>query len=229
MRHLLSTRDLSRADAMAMLEQAQAEQRLHPRACAGIWNAERRQDDIAVLTDGGEVVLHTLRQQVQSGKPRLALADFVAPHGLGGYAGALQVSVTGGTEWAAEFETQHDSYNALLCAALCNMLAEALAEAAHAVVNGIWPVQDSVSIRPACGYPSQPDHAEKQTVFALLDATRHTGATLTDTFMMNPPASVCALVLNHPQARYFAVGPIAQDQRKDYKSRKSHKNLIKLG
>ena len=207
------------ADARRMLAQAQAEQRLHPRACAGIWNAERRQDDIAVLTDGGEVVLHTLRQQAQSGKPRLALADFMAPHGLGGYAGALQVSVTGGTEWAAEFEKRHDSYNALLCAALCNMLAEALAEAAHAVVNGIWPVQDSVSIRPACGYPSQPDHAEKQTVFALLDATRHTGATLTDTFMMNPPASVCALVLNHPQARYFAVGAIAQDQRDDYRAR----------
>ena len=207
------------ADARRMLAQAQAEQRLHPRACAGIWNAERRQDDIAVLTDGGEVALHTLRQQAQSEKPRLALADFVAPHGLGGYAGALQVSVTGGTEWAAEFEKRHDSYNALLCAALCNMLAEALAEAAHAVVNEIWPAGDGTSIRPACGYPSQPDHAEKQTVFALLDATRHTGATLTDTFMMNPPASVCALVLNHPQARYFAVGAIAQDQCRDYKNR----------
>ena len=207
------------ADARRMLAQAQAEQRLHPRACAGIWNAERRQDDIAVLTDSGEAILHTLRQQTQGGKPRLALADFVALQGQGGYAGALQVSVIGGVEWSAEFENRHDSYNALLCAALCNMLAEALAEAAHTVVNEIWPAKDSVSIRPACGYPSQPDHAEKQTVFALLNATRHTGATLTDTFMMNPPASVCALLLNHPQARYFAVGPIAQDQRHDYQAR----------
>lgn len=207
------------ADARQMLVQAQAEQRLHPRACAGIWNAERRQDDIAVLTEGGEVILHSLRQQTQSPRPRLALADFVAPQGQGGYVGALQLSVTGGSEWAAEFEKQHDSYNALLCAALCNMLAEALAEASNAVINEIWPVQGSVSVRPACGYPSQPDHAEKQTVFDLLNATLHTGATLTDTFMMNPPASVCALVFNHPQARYFAVGAIAQDQRQDYQNR----------
>ena len=208
------------ADARNMLSQAQVEQHLHPRACAGIWNAERRQDDIAVLPEGGEpVILHTLRQQKRSNRPRLALADFVAPSGQGGYAGALQLSVTGGSEWAAEFEKQHDSYNALLCAALCNMLAEALAEASNAVINEIWPVQDSVSVRPACGYPSQPDHAEKQTVFSLLNATQHTGASLTDTFMMNPPASVCALVFNHPQAKYFAVGPIAQDQRRDYRSR----------
>lgn len=207
-------------DARALLARAQSESRLKARAVVGIWPAHRAGDDI-VVEDG--TVLRTMRQQTLSDKPRLALADFVAPQGQGGYVGALQLSVTGGEEWAAEFDAAHDTYNSLLCSALCNMLAEALAECTHGVINQIWqPVGGDArtSVRPACGYPSQPDHSEKETIFSLLDATARTGATLTDTYMMQPAASVCALVFNHPQARYFAVGPIGDDQRADYAARR---------
>ena len=205
------------ADARALL--AQAPEKLHARAVFGVWPAARVQDDV-VLENG--TVLHTMRQQKASERPRLALADFVAPQGQGGYAGALQLSITGGDAWAAEFNAVSDTYHALLSAGLCSMLAEALAECSQDCINELWPVEGSHAIRPACGYPSQPDHREKETVFALLDATAHTGATLTETAMMNPAASVCALLFNHPQAKYFAVGPIGDDQRSDYEQRSGH-------
>lgn len=203
-------------EARELLQRAEREKRLHARAVFGIWRANRDGDDIRV--EGGRV-LHSLRQQKESSKERLALADFVAPAGHEGYAGALQVSVTGGDAWAAEFNAANDSYNALLCGALCSMLAEALAEVCNRCANEVWPTDGSCSIRPACGYPSQPDHAEKRSIFALLNATEHTGATLTEHDMMHPLSSVCALLLNHPQARYFAVGPIGDDQRADYAAR----------
>ena len=205
------------ADARALLKLAP--EKLHARAVFGIWPAARIQDDV-LLEDG--TVLHTLRQQKCSERPRLALADFVAPQGLGGYVGALQLSITGGDAWAAEFNAVSDTYHALLSAGLCSMLAEALAECSQDCINEIWPAAGSNAIRPACGYPSQPDHREKETVFALLNAMDHTGATLTDTAMMNPAASVCALLFNHPQAKYFAVGPLGDDQRADYEQRSGH-------
>lgn len=203
------------ADARALMQQAQ--EKLQARAVFGIWPAAAVQDDV-VLADG--TVLHSLRQQKCSERPRLALADFVAPAGQGGYVGALQLSVTGGEAWAAEFNAQHDTYHALLVSALCSMLAEALAECSQDCVLTLWPESaGSRMIRPACGYPSQPDHREKETVFRLLDAAAHTGASLTETYMMQPVASVCALIFNHPDARYFAVGPIGDDQRADYERR----------
>lgn len=204
-------------DARRLLAEAPA--KLKARAVFGIWPAARVQDDV-VLENG--TVLHTLRQQKASDRPRLALADFVAPQGQGGCVGALQLSITGGAEWSAEFDAAGDTYHSMLCAALCSMLAESLAECAQDCINEVWPVEGSCAIRPACGYPSQPDHREKETVFALLNATEHTGATLTETAMMNPVASVCALLFNHPAAKYFAVGPIADDQRFDYEQRSAH-------
>ena len=208
--------DVLRADAEAILAQAISESRLKAKACCGIWPAERAVDDI-VLQDGTR--LYTMRQQAVSDSPRLALADFVAAQG--GYVGAMQVAICGAEEWAAEFNVANDPYSALLVAAVANMLAEALAECTQAVIESeLWPVTNSRMIRPACGYPSQPDHSEKQTVFALLDATHHTGTTLTETCMMQPVASVCALVFNHPAAQYFAVGHIGDDQRADYEARK---------
>ena len=83
----------------------------------------------------------------------------------------------------------------------------------------VWPVEVSAMVRPACGYPSQPDHQEKRTVFSLLNAGELTGTSLTETCMMQPSAAVCALVFNHPQARYFALGPIGDDQKADYAAR----------
>ncbi len=201
------------ADARSLMQQARAEGRLQARACLGIWPASSQGDDI-VLENG--TVLHSLRQQKQSDKARLALADFVSPQG--GFAGALQGSIGGADAWAAELKAAGDEYKALLVQALACMLAEALAEAAQVQAETLWPGEGTL-IRPACGYPSQPDHEEKRTVFALLDATTHTGATLTDSAMMQPLASVCALFLKHPQARYFTVGPIGEDQRADYAAR----------
>ena len=203
------------ADARAMLRTAEREGRLHARAAFGIWPAVREGDDIRVV-DGP--VLHTLRQQKQSDKPRLALADYLPPAPRTGYVGAMQLSVTGVDEWVEEL----DAYSDLLCRALASMLAEALAECTQARVDELWPLGSAVSIRPACGYPSQPDHEEKRTVFSLLDAPARTGASLTETCMMRPAASVCALIFHHPAARYFAVGPLGEDQRADYETRSGH-------
>ncbi len=201
------------ADARSLMEKVRAEGRLQARACYGIWPAHAVGDDIE-LENGTR--LHTLRQQKESSQPRLALADFVAPAPHAGYVGAMQASVTGAVAWAAEFESAGDTYNALLCTALSCMLVEALAECTQAAVERVWP---GTVIRPACGYPSQPDHAEKRAIFDLLHAAEHTGATLTDSCMMQPLASVCALLFNHPKARYFAVGAMGDDQRADYEAR----------
>ncbi len=212
--------DALRADAEALLERAIAEGRLQARGCFGIWPAQKRGEDI-LLPEG--VALYSLRQQRVSDAPRLALADFVAEQG--GYVGAMQVVIAGAEEWAAELNAANDPYNALLVAAVANMLAEALAECTQGVLEQLWSVEGSKMVRPACGYPSQPDHAEKRTIFALLDATAHTGTTLTETCMMQPPSAVCALVFNHPHASYFAVSAIGDDQRADYAARTQREKL----
>ena len=207
------------ADADAMLADATQGGWLHARACFGVWPAHSRGDDICVA-DGP--VLHTMRRQKQSDICP-ALADFVPPPGVPGYVGAMQLSISGADARCAAWEAEGDTYNALLCRALANMLAEALAECTERCVNELWPLADGVvSIRPACGYPSQPDHAEKRTVFDLLDAPARTGASLTDSFMMQPAASVCALIFHHPAARYFSVLPLGDDQRADYEARSGH-------
>ncbi len=209
--------DKLRADAEALLQQALKENRLQARSCFGIWPASRCGDDMH-LADG--TVLYSLRMQKISDNPRLALADFVDAEQ--GYVGAMQLSITGADEWSAELNAANDPYNALLIAAIANMLAEALAECTQDCVEQVWPVADSAMVRPACGYPSQPDHQEKRTVFSLLNATERTGTTLTETCMMQPASAICALIFNHPQARYFAVGPIGDDQRADYEARSGH-------
>ncbi len=207
-----------RADAEGLLERALRENRLQARSCFGIWPATRQQDDIVVQ---GGTVLHSIRQQKISEQPRMALADFVDARQ--GYVGAMQMAITGADEWSAELYAANDPYNALLIAALANMLAEALAVCTQDCVAQFWPVVASSMVRPACGYPSQPDHREKLTVFALLNAAEHTGTTLTETCMMQPASAVCALIFNHPDAHYFAVGPIGDDQRSDYEARSGHK------
>ena len=210
--------DKLRADAEALLQQALKENRLQARSCFGIWPASRCGDDMHLP---GGTVLYSLRMQKISDNPRLALADFVDAEQ--GYVGAMQMSITGADEWSAELNAANDPYNALLIAAIANMLAEALAECTQDCVEQVWPVAGSAMVRPACGYPSQPDHQEKRTVFSLLNATERTGTTLTETCMMQPASAICALIFNHPQARYFAVGPIGDDQRTDYESRSGHR------
>ncbi|HVM98950.1 MAG TPA: methionine synthase [Caulobacteraceae bacterium] len=230
------------ADAQAMLKQIVDERWYQARGVAGFWPANADGDDIVLYTDdtrGAERArLHTLRQQMPKSGDRanVAMADFVAPVGgpadyVGGFA------VTGGLgelEVAARFKAAGDDYSAILATALADRLAEAFAEALHRRVRtelwGFVPdepfdlefmlAEKFRGVRPAPGYPCQPDHTEKRVLFELLDATRNAGIELTESFAMTPPASVSGLYFAHPQAHYFGVGKIERDQAQDYARRK---------
>lgn len=97
---------------------------------------------------------------------------------------------------------------------------EAFAAIAHDKLRLLWNIPEGAGVRPACGYPSQPDHQEKETVFTLLHAREEAGMSLTETWMMQPVSSVCALVFSHPESTYFSVGVTGEDQQEDYASRK---------
>jgi len=230
-------------DGQRLLEQIVRERRFRPRGVIGLFPANAREDDIEVYADGDRAtvraVLHHLRQQAEKppGRPNMCLADFIAPQEtqLRDWIGAFVVT-TGPEvdEMAAELERQHDDYNAILVKALGDRLAEAFAERLHERVRReYWGYARDESlgnddlirekytgIRPAPGYPACPDHSEKQTLFALLDATHATGVTLTESGAMWPPAAVSGWFFAHPEAFYFGVGKIAKDQVEDYARRK---------
>ena len=165
-----------------------------------------------------------------------SLADFVAPveSGRKDYIGAFAVTAgIGADELAKKFDSQLDDYNSILTKALADRLAEAFAEYLHAEVRKAWGFgrneqlssEDLIAekyrgIRPAPGYPAQPDHTEKRTLFKLLDAERATGIRLTESYAMHPAASVSGLYFAHPESRYFAVDRITRDQVEDYARRK---------
>lgn len=180
-----------------------------------------------------------LRQQraKADGRASRCLADYVAPAaaGVGDYAGLFAVTAGLGIEKKiAEFEAVHDDYQAILLKALADRLAEALAEYLHLHVRrDSWgyAAQESLEndeligekyqgIRPAPGYPACPDHSEKEKIFRLLEAPAHAGMELTSGFAMLPAASVCGYYFSHPQAEYFVLGPILEDQAEDYARRK---------
>ena len=171
------------------------------------------------------------------GKPNLALADFVAPKetGLSDYVGGFAVTAGIGEEdIARRFERANDDYSKIMVKALADRLAEAFAEALHEKVRReLWAyapgekltneeliAEAYAGIRPAPGYPAQPDHTEKRTLFALLDAEKATGLKLTEFFAMWPAAAVSGFYFSHPEARYFGVGKIGRDQVADYAARK---------
>ncbi len=221
-------------DARALLDEVERDGLLSPTAVYGLFPARADGDDVRLDTKAGGAVLHTLRQQTQKtpGKPNRALADFVAP--AGDHVGAFVVSVHGAEALAAEARAAHDDYRAILAQSLADRLAEACAEWLHAHVRreawGYAPGEslsdDEIlreryrGIRPAPGYPAQPDHTEKVTLFRLLDAEHHTGAGLTEHLAMTPPATVCGVYFAHPDAAYFNVGPLGRDQVEDYAARK---------
>ena len=184
--------------------------------------------------------LYGLRQQLRrrDGKPNLSIADFVAPASaaVSDHIGAF--AVTAGPEEIAiaeRFEAANDDYSSILVKALADRIAEALAEYIHARVRReIWGYapdepfspQEMIGepyrgIRPAPGYPSQPDHSEKVTIFDLLDAERRIGLGLTESFAMWPGSSVSGLYFAHPDAKYFAVGRVQRDQVESYAERKN--------
>lgn len=200
-------------------------------------------DDIEVYSDdtrkGVKRILHTIRTQTRKSDrlPNLALADFIAPKesGAGDYIGAFAVTAGIGIEKLVEkFERDHDDYNSIMVKALADRLAEAFAEHLHERVRkefwGYAPDENFENddlireqyrgIRPAPGYPAQPDHTEKGIIFSLLDVEAKTGIKLTETLAMYPAASVSGLYFAHPGAKYFTVGKIGKDQVMDYHKRK---------
>ncbi len=231
------------ADALAMLDRIVSEQWLDVRACCGIFPANSEGDDIEIYRDDSRkevrAVLRMLRQQTQKrdGRPNRCLADYIAPKesGLEDYIGAFAVTSGHGIENPlACFEEDHDDYSAIMLKSLADRFAEAAAEWLHEKVRKeIWgydPDEDLSNealiresyrgIRPAPGYPANPDHTEKPLLFELIDAVSRTGITLTENFAMAPAASVCGLYFAHPESSYFSVGKIQEDQVADYARRK---------
>jgi 5-methyltetrahydrofolate--homocysteine methyltransferase len=234
-----AAQDLFR-DAQAMLRRIVDEKWFTAKGVVGFWPARAVGDDIAVYADetrGAEIArFHTLRQQIKksNGKPNLALSDFISQEGQD-YIGAFAVTAGHGElEIAKRFKEAGDDYSAIMASALCDRLAEAFAERLHKEVRTqIWgyapdetaSVQDLIEekyqgIRPAPGYPAQPDHTEKATLFRLLQAETNAGMELTESFAMSPPSSVSGLYFGHPGSHYFGVGKIDRDQIEDYATRK---------
>jgi 5-methyltetrahydrofolate--homocysteine methyltransferase len=224
-----------------MLAQVVAERWLTASGVAGFWPANAEGDDIALWSSAKRsehaLVWRNLRQQNArpQGKPNYCLADFVAPvdSGTADYVGAFAVTAGIGVERkVAEFESKRDDYSALMVKALADRLAEAFAEWLHLRVRReLWGYASDESldhaalireeyrgIRPAPGYPACPDHAVKGSLFDLVEAQR-LGMTVTENHAMLPAASVSGFYLAHPDARYFAVGKIGDDQLADFAAR----------
>ncbi len=236
-----AARDLFK-DAQAMLKTIIAEKWFEARGVVGFWPANADGDDIVLYTDETRTTeltrLHTLRQQMAKaeGRSNGALSDFIAPIGTQpDYIGAFAVTAGHGEiEIAERFRAAGDDYSAILSSALADRLAEAFAEALHfRVRTELWGYEpDEIfdidtlvaekyrGIRPAPGYPAQPDHTEKETLFRILEAPERTGMQITESFAMTPPAAVSGLFFSHPEAHYFGVGKIERDQVEDYARRK---------
>jgi 5-methyltetrahydrofolate--homocysteine methyltransferase len=229
-------------DARAMLDKIVAEKWFTASAVAGFWPANAVGDDIHVYADETRDkpihVLHGLRQQLskREGRANVSVSDFVAPRdsGLKDYIGAFTVTAGIGEDVIAErFKRANDDYSAIMVSALADRLAEAFAERLHQLTRKeFWGYaagedlsnEDVIAekyqgIRPAPGYPAQPDHTEKGTLFELLGSER-IGVKLTESYAMWPGAAVCGLYFSHPQSHYFGVGKVERDQVEDYARRK---------
>jgi 5-methyltetrahydrofolate--homocysteine methyltransferase len=246
-------------DAVEWIERIIAGGHFEARGVHGFFPANAEGDDIIVWADESRATercrLHTLRQQLRkdSGKPNVALADWVAPvaavcnrqardfkptHSLSqtaatDFIGGFVVGIHGADELAAELERANDPYGAIMVKALADRFAEAFAELLHHRARVEWGYEkpgefgtDQLihenyrGIRPAPGYPAQPDHTEKPLLFDLLEASAATGVTLTESCAMHPGAAVCGLYFSHPQSHYFAISELQKDQVADYARRK---------
>jgi 5-methyltetrahydrofolate--homocysteine methyltransferase len=228
-------------EAKVMLQQIIGGKLLQAKAVFGLFEANSNdQDDIEVSHNGQTFFFRTLRQQLQKskGKPYRALSDLIAPknQNMQDYMGCFCVTAGFGTaELAKDFEDRNDDYNSIMVKALADRLAEAFAEYLHKQVRTThWGYQPNESltneelikesyrgIRPAPGYPACPDHLEKETIWELLDVKNRIGVELTESLAMWPAASVSGYYFAHPQAAYFGLGKITQDQVQDYATRKN--------
>lgn len=232
------------ADAQALLKKIVDAKLLTAKAVIGIWPANKTADNDVQLyaTDESGAPLsklHFLRQQIpkEAELPNLCLADFIAPQSTGNgtdYIGGFAVTTgIGADELAAQYSAQNDDYTAIMVKALADRLAEAFAEHMHERVRkefwGFDPAEKLSAteligekyrgIRPAPGYPACPDHSEKETLFSLLNAEQETQIELTESFAMNPAASVSGFYFGHPESKYFSVGKITQEQVDDLANR----------
>jgi 5-methyltetrahydrofolate--homocysteine methyltransferase len=230
-------------DARKMLDLIIKEKWFKAQATIGFWPANTDGDDIAVYADDTRkqkiATFHTLRQQLEKREGRFnsALSDFIAPRSsdVPDYIGAFVVTAGIGEDVVADrFKNANDDYSSILCKALADRLAEAFAERMHARVRrefwGYAPdetlspdqliLEQYKGIRPAPGYPAQPDHTEKATLFTLLDAEKNAGVKLTENYAMWPGSSVSGLYFGSPESFYFGVGKIERDQVEDYAARK---------
>ncbi len=231
------------ADAQAMLAKVIAEKWFAPKAVVGFWPAGVVGDDIRLFTDETRATeratFFTLRQQMakRDGRPNVALSDFVAPVDSGKHDYLGGFVVTAGIEEVAiaeRFERANDDYSSIMVKALADRFAEAFAERMHEYVRKeLWGYaanetfapgelagEPYAGIRPAPGYPAQPDHTEKATLFDLLKAEDEIGVTLTESFAMWPGSSVSGIYIGHPDAYYFGVAKVERDQVEDYAARK---------
>ena len=232
-------------DAQVLLKRMIAEKWVTASGVVGFWPANSTGDDIDLYADDTRAkkiaTLHTLRQQIARDPSRdrahTALADFIAPKdsGIADYIGGFAVTTGIGEEEAIErYIPKTDDYTRILAKALCDRLAEAFAEAMHEKVRkelwGYAPTESLstddlilekyLGIRPAPGYPAQPDHTEKATLWTLMDVEQSANITLTESYAMWPGAAVSGLYFSHPGSHYFGVGKVERDQVEDYAARK---------
>lgn len=230
-------------DANKLLDEIIKGKQLKANGVIGLYPANSVNEDIELYTDESReeilAVFHTIRQQAKktSDMPYLALSDYIAPKDSGkvDYIGAFAVTSGIGIEKIIKkFDLDHDDYSSIMVKAIADRLAEAFAEKMHELVrkenwgyakdekldNDSLIREDYAGIRPAPGYPAQPDHTEKQILFDLLDAENNTGILLTESFAMYPASSVCGLYFSHSESKYFNVGKIDKDQAEDYAERK---------
>jgi 5-methyltetrahydrofolate--homocysteine methyltransferase len=233
-------------DAQELLERIAAKNLLIPRGVYAFWLANAVGDDVHVYADEARTeeiaTFYFLRQQMQKPPAQFnhCLADYIGPadggqiQPLQDHLGGFAVSIHGADELSEEFKRQHDDYSAIMSKALADRLAEAFAEYLHKEARIAWGFgrDEQLSnadlirekyrgIRPAAGYPACPDHAEKRTLFDLLDAENNAGIRLTESYAMHPGASVSGLYFSHPDSKYFGVGQIGRDQITDYAARRN--------
>jgi 5-methyltetrahydrofolate--homocysteine methyltransferase len=229
------------AEALELIERIIAEKRFTARGIYGFFPANATGDDIIVWNDpersAERCLLHTLRQQLDksSGKPNVALADFLADkkNAYTDYIGGFVLGIHGADEYAKELEQQNDPYGAIMVKAIADRFAEAFAELLHHRARVAWGYERPNEfnhnelikelyrgIRPAPGYPAQPDHTEKPILFDLLDASNKTGVTLTESNAMHPASAVSGIYFSHPDSHYFALSDLQRDQIEDYAQRK---------